>query len=118
MPLGRIHRGFTIGWCLPIADVQDLVHQLSTLAEQGQESSAIALSRLYRRVAGEQDGMYILEQLGASGSIERVLEEDIITPKARYLLMVSHLIILSICLLTFSFQGCDGLVPPGACRCL
>jgi hypothetical protein len=72
---------------LPIADVQDLVHQLFTLAEQGQEGSAIALSRLCRRVAREQDGMYILEQLGASGSIERVLEEDIITPKARYLLM-------------------------------
>lgn len=72
---------------LPIADVQDLVQQLFSLAEQGQEGSAIALSRLCRRVAREQEGMHILEQLGASGSIERVLEEDIITPKARYLLM-------------------------------
>ncbi|KAG1818344.1 hypothetical protein EV424DRAFT_976490 [Suillus variegatus] len=72
---------------LPIADVQDLVQQLFNLAEQGQEGSAIALSRLCRRVAREQEGMHILEQLGASGSIERVLEEDIITPKARYLLM-------------------------------
>ncbi|KAG2055609.1 hypothetical protein BDR06DRAFT_995987 [Suillus hirtellus] len=72
---------------LPIADVQDLVQQLFSLAEQGQEGSAIALSRLCRRVAQEQEGMHILEQLGASGSIERVLEEDIITPKARYLLM-------------------------------
>lgn len=90
---------------LPIADVQDLVDQLFTLAEQGQEGSAIALSRLCRRVAREQEGAYILEQLGASGSIERVLEEDIITPKARYLLMVSHAIILSIRLLTFSFKA-------------
>ncbi|KAG1794372.1 uncharacterized protein HD556DRAFT_427879 [Suillus plorans] len=72
---------------LPITDVQDLVQQLFSLAEQGQEGSAIALSRLCRRVAREQEGMHILEQLGASGSIERVLEEDIITPKARYLLM-------------------------------
>jgi len=72
---------------LPITDVQDLVQQLFNLAEQGQEGSAIALSRLCRRVAREQEGMHILEQLGASGSIERVLEEDIITPKARYLLM-------------------------------
>ncbi|KAG0702898.1 hypothetical protein DFH29DRAFT_761838, partial [Suillus ampliporus] len=71
----------------PIADVQDLVDQLFTLAEQGQEDSAIALSRLCRRVAREPEGMRILEQLGASGSTERVLEEDIITPKARYLLM-------------------------------
>lgn len=90
---------------LPITDVQDLVQQLFNLAEQGQEGSAIALSRLCRRVAREQEGMHILEQLGASGSIERVLEEDIITPKARYLLMVSHRIILSICLLTFSFKA-------------
>ncbi|KAG2159130.1 uncharacterized protein EDB93DRAFT_446068 [Suillus bovinus] len=72
---------------LPIVEVQDLIQQLFTLAEQGQEDSAIALSRLCRRVVREQDGVYILEQLGASGSIERVLEEDIITPKARYLLM-------------------------------
>ncbi|KAG2109253.1 uncharacterized protein F5147DRAFT_153182 [Suillus discolor] len=72
---------------LPVTDVQDLVQQLFSLAEQGQEGSAIALSRLCRRVAREQEGMHILEQLGASGSIERVLEEDIITPKARYLLM-------------------------------
>jgi len=70
-----------------VADVQDLVDQLFTLAEQGQEDSAVALSRFCRRVARELDGMHILEQLGASGSIERVLEEDIITPKARYLLM-------------------------------
>jgi hypothetical protein len=74
---------------LPIADVQDLVDQLFALAEQGQEDSAVALSRLCRRVAREQEGVYILEQLGASGSIERVLEEDIITPKARYLLMAA-----------------------------
>ncbi|OJA19946.1 hypothetical protein AZE42_03726 [Rhizopogon vesiculosus] len=70
-----------------VADVQDLVDQLFTLAEQGQEDSAVALSRFCRRVAREPEGMYILERLGASGSIERVLEEDIITPKARYLLM-------------------------------
>ncbi|KAG2153301.1 hypothetical protein DEU56DRAFT_477967 [Suillus clintonianus] len=74
---------------LPIADVQDLVDQLFTLAEQGQEDSAVALSRLCRRVTRESEGVYILERLGASGSIERVLEEDIITPKARYLLMAA-----------------------------
>lgn len=72
---------------LSIVDVQDLVNELFTLAEQGQEGSAIALSRFCRRVSREQEGAYILERLGASGSIERVLEEDIITPKARYLLM-------------------------------
>jgi len=100
-----------------VADVQDLVDQLFTLAEQGQEDSAVALSRFCRRVARELDGMHILEQLGASGSIERVLEEDIITPKARYLLMVSDRTYY----LFFSyrcFQGCSGLVPSGACRCV
>jgi hypothetical protein len=74
---------------IAIADVQDLVDQLFILAEQGQEDSAVVLSRFCRRVTQEPEGMYILEQLGASGSTERVLEEDIITPKARYLLMVS-----------------------------
>ncbi|KAG1739147.1 uncharacterized protein EDB91DRAFT_1054083 [Suillus paluster] len=87
LPLIEFIGDLLLDGVLPIADIQDLVDQLFTLAEQGQEDSAIALSRLCRRVVRESEGVNILEQLGASGSIERVLEEDIITPKARYLLM-------------------------------
>jgi len=101
-----------------IADVQDLMDQLFTLAEQGQEDSAVALSRFCRRVARESEGMYILKQLGTSGSTERVLEEDIITPKARYLLMVSYRLFSFFGFRFLIFQGCCGLAPSGACGCL
>ncbi|KAH7927470.1 hypothetical protein BV22DRAFT_279210 [Leucogyrophana mollusca] len=70
------------------SDVQELVNDLLAVAERGEEQGAIALSRMLRRIVQRDEAWCLFEQLGVLEGIERVLEEDRLTQRARYLLMV------------------------------
>ncbi|KAH7910990.1 hypothetical protein BJ138DRAFT_39290 [Hygrophoropsis aurantiaca] len=70
-------------------DVQEQVDDLLSHAEQGEEQSAMSLSRLFRRITRVDEAGYLLQQLNLLHKTGKVLEEDTLTPRARYLLMAA-----------------------------
>ena len=70
-------------------DVQEAVDTLFDHAERNDEEHAVALCRFLARVGGAFDAYRLLSGLRVVEKIERVLEQEDLSHRTRYLLMVS-----------------------------
>ncbi len=69
-------------------DVQDVLLALFTGTAQNSDLSCVVLCRTLRRIAASTEASHIIDALGLVDHIESVLEEDTISVKIRYMVMV------------------------------
>lgn len=73
---------------LAASDVESIIEVLLSETERNDEDCAVALCRLLSRVVQAPDASGIIDSLAVVDGIERVLQEDTISFKTRFLIMV------------------------------
>ena len=82
---------------LSVDDIQDTIHLLFKRTTEGSELSCIALCRILRRISASTEASHLVDALDLVGRIESVLEEDTISVRMRYMMMVGDSRALLLC---------------------